>query len=429
MKYALLSPQANTDIILGDIQRALEKQGHEVIQLSVVSVDVLGINEMIIPPLEMSLILDIHCPDRIIWHGLVGFPYMELWRTDRWKSVPKFSLNYDEPFARVCGTGEYEEAWIEAGKSDDFFILIWDGYWRKKAEEKWGIKTYPCHLAANEFDYEPIPSLATKEIVFFGMFQSINSIISRYKSLPEHLKPIIKSLDRILTSGVVWAAEGNHCHEPHCGEESIELLAETDISKESMADQRSLRWCAWALTKNSTRARVLRGLFKKGKKVSMYCDHKQLGHATESEIRQMLHGSTDLLKITDTSDWSIADLRKIPNIGQLHLQVTDPQSVRGGIPYRVFQLAACAMPLLTNETEELKQEFDRNTEYIPYHNHMDVYECAELALCFNLDTESRGQMARERFLKHHTWTHRIAEWEMFIDVRNTERALRASLHL
>jgi hypothetical protein len=204
---------------------------------------------------------------------------------------------------------------------------------------------------------------------------------------------------------------------PMCGEYQIELFSEGDeVEKASPKDQRALRWCVWALLKNSFRKQVLREVLKKHP-VTMYCDTKQLNHASEIEIGSVLPDVISNLTVVNTSDWSVEMLRQIPKFGDIQLQATDPQSVHSGIPYRVFQSAASGRCLLTDGKPGLNAAFSKDLEYYGYDNAKDVCESIYMMRAFSGTTKLIGEAAHQRFLKEHTWEHRLIEFETLIKSR------------
>src|SRR4051812_10105597 len=113
MKYLTLDTGSakHGDFIFREIRMALERMGHQTARVSVFH------EKEPITDLKLSMVLAIEQPDRIMWHGGVGYPHMKLWDRDPWNKIPKIVLNYDEPFLRFIGT-PFESAWAESGKRD-----------------------------------------------------------------------------------------------------------------------------------------------------------------------------------------------------------------------------------------------------------------------------------------------------------------------
>ena len=131
----------------------------------------------------------------------------------------------------------------------------------------------------------------------------------------------------------------------------------------------------------------------------------------------MLNDTYGAIKIFDTSDFSPADIARLTNYGCVQIQATDPQSVLGGIPCRVFECAASGKTLLADFKPELDECFAPETEYIKYNTICDY----PFTLCMSTwNKEGVGHAMRERFLKEHTWQHRIDSIENVINSSNSE---------
>lgn len=411
MKYLFLEANEAPSLIVNELRAAIEKQGHQSARVRVLKNEHVMLSE-----LELSLTLEVEKPDRIVWQGSIGYPFYKVLTNDTWSGVPKIVLCYDEPFNIFIGT-QFENDWKDSGHREDFFIGIWDGYWRDRTYQRWGFKSFPCHLAVNEFEHYPQPREKNRGIIFYGMLQSVKAIQYTYKRLPENLQKIIYTLDNTLQRYNSQCFHGAIVEAPYCGEEAIEAFAKgNEVEKAKPYDQRALRWCAWAMLKNSFRVQVLRKVLEKYP-VIMFCDTKQCNHATEMEIGAMLSYGISNLTIVNTSNWSVEQLRDIPNMGHIHLQATDPQSMAGGIPYRMFQTAACGKCLLTDSKPELAIAFQKDKEYYEYENAGDINQSLYMLEFMEHLPNEIGAAAHERFLKEHTWTHRLAEFEMWIKSR------------
>lgn len=414
MKYVFLEANKQPGLIVTELRAAVEKQGHQSARIRVL--DEVG---ELINRIELSMLLDIEKPDRIIWQGGIGYPFYSLLTNQTWTKVPKIVLCYDEPFNIFIGT-KFENDWKDSGSRDDFFIGIWDGYWRDRTYSRWGFKTFACHLAVNEFEHMPETKQNNKGVIFYGMLQSVKAIRFTYKNLPVNLQKIVQGLDNTLERYDSLSLKGAEVEAPRCGEEAIEAFADGDeVEKAPAHHQRALRWVAWAMLKNSFRVQVLRKLLMKTP-VIMFSDTVQCNHASEPEIGAMLSMGVCNLTVVNTSNWSVAELRDIPNMGHVHIQATDPQSVAGGIPYRMFQTAACGKCLLTDSKPELEQAFKRDEEFAAYHNASDVVGALYILEAFEGHTLATGESARQRFLEEHTWTHRVNEFEDWIISRKPQ---------
>jgi spore maturation protein CgeB len=116
----------------------------------------------------------------------------------------------------------------------------------------------------------------------------------------------------------------------------------------------------------------------------------------------------------DTSDFKASDLGQLYHAGVVQIQATDPQSVLGGIPYRVFQTAASGKALITDLKSELVECFEPETEILGYRSMQEFTSQLSKALKNPTHLAEIGRAAHQRFEKEHTWSHRLATIEDWI---------------
>lgn len=411
MKYVLIQIwEGSEDFILREMRRALQFQGHNIKVLSIAKDE-----DTLIDPAVIRAALKSFQPDRIIWIATTGFCYMDIWNED-FKDVPKIALFFDDP-VRCIKDQRMENLMKHIATRSDFHIGIWDGYWRQQVKWLYGLNSHPIHLSADLEEFQPPEKiLAPDKVVFVGMLHSHNAITEWFNKLSPPVQKLCHSIDAALTQ-LVGKSVRNLSNAPiPCAEK---LIAQADVNRvmnqASHEDGSHLRWCVWALAKNAARIKMLR----KTRRLLMFCEMKQLGHANEAEIRQLLQDDKKEIQIVDTSDWKPADVAKCYHYGRLQVQAIDPQSVQGGIPYRVFQAAASGRVLLTDVNPELVQAFEPKKEILSYSNDSTSFDDYGVNLTiFEFNTsqfDAIGQAARARFLKEHTWNHRIAEIESWIN--------------
>jgi len=300
----------------------------------------------------------------------------------------------------------------EGSKRSDFKILIWDRYWREKVKNMWGVDSGHIELAARPEDFYTSTIELTDDVVFIGSLHSKAELHRCYFMLPKIFQKIVddwtgsnvqftfmsvgknESWDRVIDAILSSWAPGD-----------ARLFR--DICERNLNHLVSLRWYLWAYAKNYVRIDMLRNALEITP-VRMMTETKQLVHASAQEIKYMVGDFSGRLKIHETHSYSGKDLGQLYHYGHLHLQATDPQSVYGGIPYRVYQTAASGRPLLTDFRTDWEESFAFNTEIIPY-SAFDFQ--SKLREC--LETQHRtldvGKNARKKFEERHTWTHRIEQ--------------------
>jgi len=433
------------DFTLRQIRLCLERAGHSVLRLCT-AVGAYCNTPLRIPD-EIEQTLKAFMPQRILWCGLAGLPYFALWSREPWLSIPKIALWFDEPVTRVECIGLGEVMRRTAGRTD-FFHGIWDGYWRDDALNRWGIQARAIHLAADENEYHPLltshlsppvhlgaGSLTSHlDVVFIGMLHSAESILKLVKPLPRglsaltaairarvekdlspltsHLSPPIPSWDRL------WKEA-----EAELKPKERNLIG-IECEKEPLA-LCSMRYAAWAMAKNAVRIRILRKALEVAP-LLVFCEQKHLGHARETEWRALLGEQGDRLRIVDTTGVKADQLGRLYHEGIIHIQATDPQSVQGGIPYRVFQTAASGRPLLTDLRPELLECFEPGKEILGYSSANDFVPALAAALANRDQLIEIGRAARRRFEREHTWRHRVATIEGWIAVGGLGEAAGAT---
>ncbi|MBI4026698.1 MAG: glycosyltransferase family 1 protein [Verrucomicrobia bacterium] len=420
-RWALLDPSPeHEDFTLRQLRLTLERLGHEVRTIRLVR------GKELKPPDEIAAVLRPFSPQRLVWTSTAALPYFDLWSGAPWRSVPKIVLWFDEPVTRVECIGLGEVMKRTAGRSD-FLHGIWDGYWREEALRRWGIHSRPIHLAADEVEYRPPPSFVThvsqEKIVFIGMLHSAESIAKLVEPLSRGLKALatairvrldeaVRHSDMGWTSGeipswdILWRdAETELQPKERC-------LVPIECQREPLA-LCSMRYAAWAMAKNAVRIRILRKALAIAP-LLVFTEQKHLGHAREAEWRGLLGEPGSHFRVVDTSGMNAERLGDLYHHGIIHIQATDPQSVRGGIPYRVFQTAASGRALLTDLRPELIGCFEPGKEILGYSSADDFARELSAALADPDRLNEIGRAARRRFEREHTWRHRLATMESWI---------------
>ena len=423
MRWALLDANpTREDFTLRQVARALKKQGHEAAAMRVFD------GSRLKDPSEVSRILQGFAPDRILWCSITGLAYTEIWMEEPWTNVPKIILWFDDPVMPVDRYGLGNTMKLTA-RTPNFFHGIWDGYWREQARMRWGVRGHAIHLSADEEEYSPEARSmvdvrrSTQEVVFIGMLHSAKDIVQRISSLPRGLGALAATVRMWLRDFGKSSDEGGAMHGVGAWDlmwkEALRavqpkerVLCEAEAGRDPLAVWR-LRWALWAMAKNAVRVNILRQALQVAP-LRVFCEQKQLEHASETEWRALLGEPGDRLRIVDTSDLKAEELGALYHHGALHLQATDPQSVWGGIPYRVFQCAASGRALLTDLRPELESAFAVGGEVLGYRGGADFIPVLEAALADPERLQQVGKAGRERFEREHTWRHRLESIEQWI---------------
>jgi spore maturation protein CgeB len=114
--------------------------------------------------------------------------------------------------------------------------------------------------------------------------------------------------------------------------------------------------------------------------------------------------------------------RAFYNTQRFTLNVTRADMIRAGYSpsVRLFEAAACAIPIITDEWPGLDEIFTPGEEILTARTSEDVLQI--LREMPESDARAIGKRARERVLAEHTAAHRAAELEAYIEVCRCEHA-------
>jgi spore maturation protein CgeB len=140
------------------------------------------------------------------------------------------------------------------------------------------------------------------------------------------------------------------------------------------------------------------------------------GHRTESyadgdEIRAELGADRNSLDYEDTRHLGPGSWSGLFRSGRIQLQITDPQSVEGGLPFRVFECAASAARLISDTRPEL-ETWCGGTDAVRLAADERAIGMRVAEALAEPETKMGAESLRahhERFLKRDTWAARFRE--------------------
>ncbi|MDD2707190.1 MAG: glycosyltransferase [Verrucomicrobiae bacterium] len=340
----------------------------------------------------------------------------------RLAGAKKAVLYYDDPMNGYTLFGRRHplvSRWREMGAVH----FIWDGYWRRKMKDVAGWDSFATHLAAEPNRFSPEKSPAIPGIghcvVFLGNIPSLESIQADQGALPEPYRQAARLFCGKMAKGV-YGLNPFEAMEEVVGElpppAKTQIHEETESWLNGAVDLRrsipphvQLRRLAWNFGKRITRLRALRAVSRVAP-AAILSNLKLSGVAGRDELLQEMGGGKghDLLFV-DSSQASYYQLAHLYRSGLVHFQTTDPQSVDGGIPYRVFQCAACAVPLISDAKKELLECFEPDREMIYFNREDEIAGVVERALGNRASLRDVGMAAYERYKREHTWIHRATD--------------------
>jgi glycosyltransferase involved in cell wall biosynthesis len=344
-------------------------------------------------------------PEIIFVEGAIGFNLPEFFHHESIQKIPVSAFWFDDPLRAVEWRKNYP-GYLGALRLENVYHFVWDGYWRDWLKSEHSVTSHPIHLAADPVDFQPASKLEhVDRTVFIGTFVSPGHIAQKTKELPPLFQKLVPELEKKI-GAASYAALPYRLLDEVVYELPAKLRAGfKELAQKSPDAILQLRSIAWMLGKNEVRKRILRQALAVSP-LLILTGNLEKTHADEREIRDMLVGKNDRLLIKNTAGMGIEKLAELYACGKLHIQATDPQSVNGGIPFRVFQTTACGRPLLTDTKPELAECYRYGEELLAYDSDLDFAEKLEKALRTE-DLKTISEAGRQRFLKDHTWEKRL----------------------
>ncbi|SDU00100.1 Glycosyl transferases group 1 [Verrucomicrobium sp. GAS474] len=316
---------------------------------------------------------------------------------------------FDDPYRPVT-RWEREPGFLDALRRPHVHHHVWDGHWRAWLAERHGIASRPIHLAADPDFYRPLPpeGRTVDDVVFIGTLASRAAIEARKAAL----SPVLAKAARQVEAALVAAPFGA---DPFALVEAAlaglpeRLRAEVEALAVRTPDALlALRALAWHLGKNEVRRRMLRAALDAAP-VTLFSGNLEQTQAGAGELAALVGPAPHPLHFHNTGNLPLRDLPLLYAEGRLHLQGTDPQSVLGGLPFRVFQTTACGQALLTDVKPELLACYREGTEIACYRTEAEIAPAIARWLTHAPERQALAAAGRERFLAEHTWAHRVRE--------------------
>jgi len=404
--FAVLRPLEGIESMSqGQWSAALRKLGHTVHVHDLRTTDVdprANLNQLVSDVLNQR-------PEMIFLEGGGGFNLPEFFLHRQIQNVPVAAFWFDAPI-RSYSCFVKQPGYKEALKQPNIVHFIWDGFWRKWFDEQVGVRSHPIHLAADPDDFHPLPRHPEfrDHAVFVGTLISQKHIDSERKKLP----PVGQHIAKAFAANFQDALYGTNPY--HVLTDTVLTLPQKMITAlDTLTQDNSelvyrLNVFVWMIGKNEVRKRILREAVKAAPLLILSGNFEET-HASEEELLKVLEAPRERLAVRDTRDCAVTDLKNLYAYGRVHLQATDPQSIDGGIPFRVFQTTACQRPLLTDKKIELEECFRYGSELLTYNSEVDFAHALEDAMKQPDLLEHIAEAGRQRFLKEHTWKHRYEQ--------------------
>jgi len=333
-----------------------------------------------------------------------------LWEAPSLAGVDKISLWFDD-YYRSPKTLAHPEVWSEWQKNHGVRVGIWDGYWRNQWSELTQAPAFPVRLAADPKLYSPTASAwkpAWKDsAAFVGTIPSRRSLETLAEPFPRVLQGLLADACEAMRTAA-WPFRpydlARSCRS-HLGQKHGVAADAALQNAEIMALWNLLLW-RWG-----KRIARLRGLaaVAQGAPLAIMSGHGTETYADEAELRAALPAGTDLV-YADTSAMPARGWSSLFRTGRFQVQITDPQSIEGGLPFRVFECAASAAPLLSDHRPELAEIFPDECGVTLANDEAGLaVAAARLMSTAGRELRAQGRVMHRRFLAGHTWEVRWNE--------------------
>jgi hypothetical protein len=343
-------------------------------------------------------------PDTICFLMDAPLHLERLWEAPSLAGVDKISLWFDD-YYRSPKTLGGAETWTAWQKNHGVRVGIWDAYWRCAWKLFTGVEAFPIHLAADPKLLSPGAPAWKPEwsarAAFVGTIPSLKSLEAMSAHFPRALEKLLEEKCASMESAP-WPFR------PY----DIARACQSFLgSKYGMAIDAALRtpeiqalWnhLLWRWGKRIARLRGLAAVAQ-GAPLAIMSGHGTEAYAGEDELRAALPKGIDLV-YADTKTVPANAWKNLFHTGKFQVQITDPQSVEGGLPFRVFECAACGVPLLSDYRRELAELFPTPCGIATAANEAALAEAAATwRETPEKDLHAQGRDLRERFLDDHTW--------------------------
>lgn len=349
-----------------------------------------------------------------------------LWKTPELHNVPKISLWYDD-YTRSPETLNHGELWKQWQSRDNVTTYIWDGYWREQWQKFSGHAALPIHLSADPNQFSPDTVTAFPELsdhaVFTGTIPSLSALQADAAALPapvrKHLSDCVDDLET-----APWPLRPYDVAARQRAALPEKLAAVIQQWFSVPTHEALFNHQVWHWGKRLTRLRGLRAVLESGP-LAILTGHRTAHFASEAELRTALNAPHDTtFQFRNTTEIPPDRWAGIFRSGRFQLQFTDPQSIHGGLPFRVFECAASGVALLSDSRPELATEFINDEEIVLADDEADLTRRSQDL--FTADREmltSLGTAARVKFLQKHTCGQR---WRDIIAALVENSALHTS---
>jgi hypothetical protein len=349
-------------------------------------------------------------PDTVCFLMDAPLDFKYIWDAPSLSSVDKISLWFDD-YYRSPKTLAHPEIWTDWQNNHGVRVGIWDGYWRCRWKELTGAEAFPIHLAADPRQLrphaEPWNPAWSERAAFVGTIPSLESLNTFAEAFPAPLRRFLEEVC-LAMNREAWPIKPYELSQKCRSFIGIKYGRALDAMLKDPATLALWHHLLWRWGKRIARLRGLAAVAKAGP-IAIMSGHNTECYAGEEEIRAALPAGIDMV-YADTRSVPAAAWKGLFRTGKWQLQITDPQSVEGGLPFRVFECAACGVPLLSDYRPELAALFPAASGLVTATDEASLQEtAARLFQTPKRELDSLGRLLNHSFMAKHTWEIRWRE--------------------
>lgn len=350
-----------------------------------------------------------------------------IWDAPSLAPVDKISLWFDD-YYRSPKTLARPEVWADWQIRHKVRVGIWDGYWRCQWKMLTGSDAFPIHLAADPRQFRPGAEPWNKEwsdrAVFTGTIPARKSLDEFAAAFPAHMRRFLEEIITAMNTAV-WPIRPYELAQKARSFMPMRYTRAIDATLKDPGVLALWNHLLWRWGKRIARLRGLAAVAKAGP-LAVFSGHGVEVYAGEDEIRAALPAGSDFV-YADTKSVPASQWSRLFRTGKFQVQITDPQSIEGGLPFRVFECGASAVPLLSDHRTELASICP------PGHGLFTAIDEPSLQLVatqmFQMtkrELDQQGQVLHEDFLAAHTWEIR---WRQLMEGRELRSQAPPFAHL
>lgn len=327
-----------------------------------------------------------------------------LWDAPSLAAVDKISLWYDD-YYRSPRTLAHPQTWTNWQKNYGVRVGIWDGYWRCQWKKLTGFDAFPTHLAADPRmlrpDAEPWNRTWCDRAAFVGTIPSLKSLQNHAGAFPAYLSRFMEEICEAMWKSD-WPIKPYDIFQSSRSFLGIKYARAIDAVLKDPTTLALWNHLLWRWGKRIARLRGLAAVAEAGP-IGIMSGHGTESFAGEEELREALPKGVDMV-FADTTTVPAKAWKGLFRTGRFQVQLTDPQSIEGGLPFRVFECGACGVPMLSDYRPELATLFPAESGLIMAPSETALKESAgRMFQMSKRDLANHGDRLHQHFLAQHTW--------------------------